>query len=128
MVAWLQVQEVQPQEVRRQQLIERSMMVNGAWQYLWCSVLHDAPFTTRDISVDICGPSLASLEWVSAALCVIFVFCRVFVHLVDDACMKWNGMLHAESEWSVLLWAGEPGKDSRMGCQTRTAAYHNQDA
>jgi hypothetical protein len=73
-VSWLQVQEVQPQEVRRQQLIERSMMVNGAWQYLWCSVLHDAPFAARDISVDICGPSLTSFEWVRAALCVILRF------------------------------------------------------
>jgi hypothetical protein len=80
-VSCLQVQEVQPQEVRRQQLIERSMMVNGAWQYLWCSVLHDAPFAARDISVDICGPSLASFEWVRAALCVILAFWCDFLNL-----------------------------------------------
>ena len=60
----VQGQDWTPSEARKQQLLERASLVSSSWRYIWSVMLHDSPFSSRDISVDVCGPGLSTLEWV----------------------------------------------------------------
>ena len=55
-------------EMRRHAAEERAALLYCAQHYMWCALLHDSPFTARDISVDFCGPGVSSLDWVCAQM------------------------------------------------------------